>query len=169
MVVGEPSLMGGEYGEEDERVISRLENTQFDPAVAGGMPGGGGGPGGGHAGMGAPGSMFAAGIDPSQMGMWGTPPPPQGPSMIGGRPRSSGTPHTPGSRIGTPSLQVTISISLFQIKIFEKVKMKRFRSNAMRDVTANNYTGNAGRWQRRYGADQILRHPRCLRTLACSG
>ena len=32
MVVGEPSLMGGDYGEEDERMISRLENTQFDPA-----------------------------------------------------------------------------------------------------------------------------------------
>ncbi len=31
MVVGEPSLMGGEYGEEDERVISRMENTQYDP------------------------------------------------------------------------------------------------------------------------------------------
>ena len=25
MVVGEPSLMGGEFGEEDERLISRLE------------------------------------------------------------------------------------------------------------------------------------------------
>lgn len=31
MVVGEPSMMGGEYGEEDERTISRVENTQFDP------------------------------------------------------------------------------------------------------------------------------------------
>ena len=30
MVVGEPSLMGGEFGEEDERLISRLENSQFD-------------------------------------------------------------------------------------------------------------------------------------------
>jgi hypothetical protein len=34
MVVGEPSLMGGEFGEEDERLISRLENTQYDPAAA---------------------------------------------------------------------------------------------------------------------------------------
>lgn len=30
MVVGEPSLMGGEFGEEDERIITRLENTQYD-------------------------------------------------------------------------------------------------------------------------------------------
>ena len=35
MVVGEPSLMGGEFGEEDERLISRLENSQFDPAGLG--------------------------------------------------------------------------------------------------------------------------------------
>ncbi|KAE9413011.1 hypothetical protein Angca_008661, partial [Angiostrongylus cantonensis] len=31
MVVGEPSMMGGDYGEEDERTISRVENTQYDP------------------------------------------------------------------------------------------------------------------------------------------
>ncbi|CAD6193097.1 unnamed protein product [Caenorhabditis auriculariae] len=31
MVVGEPSMMGGEFGEEDERTISRVENTQYDP------------------------------------------------------------------------------------------------------------------------------------------
>ncbi|XP_038065052.1 LIM domain-binding protein 2-like isoform X3 [Patiria miniata] len=30
MVVGEPSLMGGEFGDEDERLITRLENQQFD-------------------------------------------------------------------------------------------------------------------------------------------
>ena len=35
MVVGEPSLMGGDYGEEDERQISRLENAQFDVAMGG--------------------------------------------------------------------------------------------------------------------------------------
>ena len=35
MVVGEPSLMGGEFGEEDERLISRLENSQYDPAGLG--------------------------------------------------------------------------------------------------------------------------------------
>ena len=30
MVVGEPTLMGGEFGDEDERLITRLENNQFD-------------------------------------------------------------------------------------------------------------------------------------------
>ncbi|CAF0711489.1 unnamed protein product [Brachionus calyciflorus] len=30
MVVGEPSLMGGDFGEQDERLITRLENNQFD-------------------------------------------------------------------------------------------------------------------------------------------
>ena len=35
MVVGEPSLMGGEFGEEDERLITRLENTQCDPSGVG--------------------------------------------------------------------------------------------------------------------------------------
>lgn len=29
MLVGEPTLMGGELGEEDERLISRLENSQY--------------------------------------------------------------------------------------------------------------------------------------------
>lgn len=31
-MVGEPTLMGGEFGDEDERLITRLENTQFDGA-----------------------------------------------------------------------------------------------------------------------------------------
>lgn len=31
MVVGEPTLMGGEFGDEDERLISRLENNQYEP------------------------------------------------------------------------------------------------------------------------------------------
>ncbi|CAM4495242.1 LIM domain-binding protein 2b isoform X1 [Siphateles boraxobius] len=31
MLVGEPSLMGGELGDVDERLITRLENEQFDP------------------------------------------------------------------------------------------------------------------------------------------
>ena len=44
MVVGEPSLMGGEFGDEDERLITRLENTQYDPAVSMDDPSGGGGP-----------------------------------------------------------------------------------------------------------------------------
>lgn len=29
-MVGEPTLMGGEFGDEDERLITRLENTQFE-------------------------------------------------------------------------------------------------------------------------------------------
>ncbi|XP_039182435.1 LIM domain-binding protein 2 isoform X2 [Crotalus tigris] len=32
MVVGEPTLMGGEFGDEDERLITRLENMQYDAA-----------------------------------------------------------------------------------------------------------------------------------------
>ncbi|KAH9398513.1 LIM domain-binding protein 2 [Tyrophagus putrescentiae] len=39
MVVGEPSLMGGEFGDEDERLITRLENNQYDPNVATGTNG----------------------------------------------------------------------------------------------------------------------------------
>lgn len=55
MVVGEPSLMGGEFGDEDERLITRLENQQADANngmdndedFAGGESGGTGpGPGG---------------------------------------------------------------------------------------------------------------------------
>ena len=33
MVVGEPTLMGGEFGDEDERLITRLENSQFEPTA----------------------------------------------------------------------------------------------------------------------------------------
>lgn len=36
MVVGEPSLMGGEFGDEDERLITRLENTQYEGGEGGG-------------------------------------------------------------------------------------------------------------------------------------
>ena len=36
MIVGEPSLMGGEMDDEDERYITRIENTQYDPNVSGG-------------------------------------------------------------------------------------------------------------------------------------
>ncbi|XP_030234927.1 LIM domain-binding protein 1-A isoform X6 [Gadus morhua] len=32
MMVGEPTLMGGEFGDEDERLITRLENTQLEGA-----------------------------------------------------------------------------------------------------------------------------------------
>ena len=44
MVVGEPTLMGGEFGDEDERVITRLENNQYEangteePGMAPGAP-----------------------------------------------------------------------------------------------------------------------------------
>lgn len=31
MIVGEPTLMGGEFGDKDERLIARLENVQFNP------------------------------------------------------------------------------------------------------------------------------------------
>ena len=34
MVVGEPTLMGGEFGDEDERLITRLENQQYEPTGA---------------------------------------------------------------------------------------------------------------------------------------
>ena len=37
MVVGEPSLMGGEFGDEDERLITRLENSQYDTTVVDGV------------------------------------------------------------------------------------------------------------------------------------
>ncbi|CAL4066292.1 unnamed protein product [Meganyctiphanes norvegica] len=56
MVVGEPSLMGGEFGDEDERLITRLENTQYDTQTPddqnNGQPptGGPGGPPGGPTG-----------------------------------------------------------------------------------------------------------------------
>lgn len=69
MVVGEPTLMGGEFGDEDERLITRLENQQFEPnsgegdnPAAGEGPSGpgSGGPGGG----GPPGGPGPAGTDP---------------------------------------------------------------------------------------------------------
>ncbi|KAL2088701.1 hypothetical protein ACEWY4_015600 [Coilia grayii] len=37
MVVGEPTLMGGEFGDEDERLITRLENTQYDATATNGL------------------------------------------------------------------------------------------------------------------------------------
>lgn len=79
MVVGEPSLMGGEFGEEDERLISRLENAQYDPAAqaaqAAAQAAGGGPPGPGM--MDDP-SGYPGGPPP---GSWsgGPPPGPGGP------------------------------------------------------------------------------------------
>lgn len=94
MVVGEPSLMGGEFGEEDERLISRLENSQYDPAAAaaqaaanvvGPPPGPPGGPLGPH-GMGGPPLMDDFGGPPPPG--WVGPPvsggPPLGPPPVGG-------------------------------------------------------------------------------------
>lgn len=34
MVVGEPSMMGGDFGDDNERMITRLENTQYDPTAS---------------------------------------------------------------------------------------------------------------------------------------
>ncbi len=64
MVVGEPTLMGGEFGDEDERLITRLENQQFEPNSGDPEnPGGAGGAGGeAPAGSGAPGPG-SAGVD----------------------------------------------------------------------------------------------------------
>uniref|UniRef100_A0A183ASQ4 LID domain-containing protein n=1 Tax=Echinostoma caproni TaxID=27848 RepID=A0A183ASQ4_9TREM len=38
MIVGEPTLMGGDFGDEDERLITRLENTQYDAAAVSASP-----------------------------------------------------------------------------------------------------------------------------------
>ena len=37
MIVGEPTMMGGDFGDEDERLITRLENSNYDPSLAGQM------------------------------------------------------------------------------------------------------------------------------------
>ena len=96
MVVGEPSLMGGEFGEEDERLISRLENAQYDPAAqaaqaaAQGPPLPGGGPPGPPPGppmMEDPSGL--GGPPPGGPGIW----PPPGPG--GPPPPSSGPPSGP--------------------------------------------------------------------------
>ena len=109
MVVGEPSLMGGEFGEEDERLISRLENAQYDPAAAaaqaaathsGNLGGPTGGPQGGLGGQ----------------NMCATAPPPGGPPHMSGQPQgmdsnfgtgpsgwsSSGSQGARSSSAGTP-------------------------------------------------------------------
>ncbi|XP_039281754.1 LIM domain-binding protein 1 isoform X2 [Nilaparvata lugens] len=82
MVVGEPSLMGGEFGDEDERLITRLENTQYDAAAVVGSVGGD------HHGVG--------GVD----GGPGGPPSFQGPgrAVARWRPGSGGGPPTRGGR-----------------------------------------------------------------------
>nr|CAH7732171.1 unnamed protein product [Callosobruchus chinensis] len=86
MVVGEPTLMGGEFGDEDERLITRLENTQYDGANSldhdgHGFHGGPGGPGGPGPGGGPTGNGGPGGESPMQGGnSW---PPPGGPDRGG--------------------------------------------------------------------------------------
>lgn len=70
MVVSEPSLMGGEFGDEDERMISRLENTQYDPTAAAAQVGLG-------VGMGGPGPSTSLG------GPMGVPLPTSGGGLMG--------------------------------------------------------------------------------------
>ena len=96
MVVGEPSLMGGEFGEEDERLISRLENSQYDPAAQAAQaaaqgppppggpplpPGHPGGPLGGPPGPLGPPPLMNDG--PGGFGGPGGWPPPSGPPPLG--------------------------------------------------------------------------------------
>ncbi|XP_026478381.1 LIM domain-binding protein 2 [Ctenocephalides felis] len=94
MVVGEPSLMGGEFGDEDERLITRLENTQYDAssAASGGPTVGdpGGPPGGPSGGPGGPPDQpsYHHQQDGSGGGSW--PPPPPGPPTSSGGPQGNG-------------------------------------------------------------------------------
>jgi len=87
MVVGEPSLMGGEFGDEDERLITRLENNQYDPsasAAANGVEDGDefgslGSGGGGAPGNGPPPSWSTGPNGPNVLGAPGGGPPGSGP------------------------------------------------------------------------------------------
>jgi len=90
MVVGEPSLMGGEFGDEDERLITRLENNQFDPNSAAGPSNG----------MEDPGDFgdLSQGPIPPTSSHWGPAPPP-----VSGPPPPTSTPSScPSGPIGTP-------------------------------------------------------------------
>ena len=95
MVVGEPSLMGGEFGEEDERLISRLENAQYDPAAQAAQAAAQGPPvpGQGPPPPGPPPMMD----DPNSLGG----PPPGGPPGIWPPPGPGGPPLPPSG--GPPS------------------------------------------------------------------
>lgn len=94
MVVGEPSLMGGEFGDEDERLITRLENHQYDPSAAGAANGldeggdfgamGPGGPGGPPSTPGGPPPSWQGGPPPGPpITSSGGPPMPQGDKSSG--------------------------------------------------------------------------------------
>ncbi|VEL22295.1 unnamed protein product [Protopolystoma xenopodis] len=79
MIVGEPTLMGGDFGDEDERLITRLENTQYDAAAVAAA---------------AAAAAAAAQQQPHQPGM--------PPGMCAGPPPpGSGVPGPPGS-VGNP-------------------------------------------------------------------
>ncbi len=98
MVVGEPTLMGGEFGDEDERVITRLENQQFtngDSENHEHLPPGGNG-------SNPPG--VGPGPGPHTPGSQGGPPPPGGGAGPPPVPCSSGGPPSSQFR-GSPSLQ----------------------------------------------------------------
>merc|ERR1712071_594349 len=117
MVVGEPSLMGGEFGDEDERLITRLENTQYDPAVSLDDPtGGGGGSGGGGPPPPGPPPQFNSG--PSG------PPGPNDPSPWGDVPKSGGGNKGGGGDAGKKAQPLASDISfhkafnLFQANLF---------------------------------------------------
>jgi len=88
MVVGEPSLMGGEFGEEDERLISRLENAQYDPAAQAAQVAAQGPPG-------PPGPGGPTLMDPEGPGFGGGPPPGGPGSGPGGWPPPTGPPPPP--------------------------------------------------------------------------
>ncbi|CAI2356521.1 unnamed protein product [Caenorhabditis sp. 36 PRJEB53466] len=92
MVVGEPSMMGSDFGEDDERTISRVENSQYDPNTM---------------------QMQSLGQGPnSSMGVNGRPmnmPPPMGPPQHHGgmapppgHPHGGMPPHSMGSQMPNP-------------------------------------------------------------------
>ncbi|CAG0890802.1 unnamed protein product, partial [Cyprideis torosa] len=69
MVVGEPTLMGGEFGEEDERLITRLENTNFEATNGLGSPASfGDNPMGRPGGVGSPWPPSGPHLPPHSMG-----------------------------------------------------------------------------------------------------
>ena len=96
MVVGEPSLMGGEFGDEDERLITRLENAQFETANGLEDPNMGPGPmGPGNPYDGGPGMLPGAPSPWQQPGSVG-PPPPQSMTPGPGGPPSNQAPMNSG-------------------------------------------------------------------------
>ncbi|CAG2105205.1 unnamed protein product [Medioppia subpectinata] len=105
MVVGEPSLMGGEFGDEDERLITRLENNQYDPSASNAANGledndefaSMGAPGGGPSGNGPP-PGWPNGPNAGPPGGPNSGPPLSERSSVGGGGNNGHTPHGPGSQ-----------------------------------------------------------------------